>query len=118
LIWRRRKERGIRGQGYFVQAERVFTCEAVDCELELGIQKWEPPLPTRIGKKRRKGASQSNKLLSVCPTTRGKLKLLKMDRIKDYLLMEEEFVMNQERLKPQEDKNQEERTRVEDLRGT
>jgi 26S proteasome regulatory subunit T2 len=41
-----------------------------------------------------------------------------MDRIKDYLLMEEEFVMNQERLKPQEDKNQEERTRVDDLRGT
>lgn len=32
--------------------------------------------------------------------------------------MEEEFVVNQERLKPQEDKNQEERTRVDELRGT
>ena len=32
--------------------------------------------------------------------------------------MEEEFVVNQQRLKPQEDKNQEERTRVDDLRSS
>jgi len=32
--------------------------------------------------------------------------------------MEEEFVMNQELLKPQEEKSQEERTKVDDLRGT
>jgi 26S proteasome regulatory subunit T2 len=41
-----------------------------------------------------------------------------MDRIKDYLLLEEEFVQNQSRMKPQEEKNQEERSRVDDLRGT
>jgi 26S proteasome regulatory subunit T2 len=29
-----------------------------------------------------------------------------MERIKDYLLMEEEFIRNQERLKPQEEKNE------------
>jgi 26S proteasome regulatory subunit T2 len=44
--------------------------------------------------------------------------MLKMERIKDYLLMEEEFVVNQERLKPQEEKTQEERSKVDDLRGT
>jgi len=81
-------------------------------------KKWEPPLPTRVGKKRRKGPEAANKLPPVFPTTRCKLKLLKMDRIKDYLLMEEEFVINQERLKPQDDKHQEERSRVDDLRGT
>lgn len=32
--------------------------------------------------------------------------------------MEEEFIQNQERLKPQEEKNQEERTKVDDIRGT
>ena len=32
-----------------------------------------------------------------------------MERIKDYLLMEEEFIRNQERLKPQEERNEEER---------
>merc|ERR1712168_1578110 len=41
-----------------------------------------------------------------------------MDRIKDYLLMEEEFIQNQERLKPQEEKQEEERTKVDELRGT
>jgi len=32
--------------------------------------------------------------------------LLKLERVKDYLLMEEEFIQNQERLKPQEEKSQ------------
>ncbi|KAI9325883.1 P-loop containing nucleoside triphosphate hydrolase protein [Zopfochytrium polystomum] len=81
-------------------------------------KKWEPPLPTRVGKKKKKGPDASTKLPPVFPTTRCKLKLLKNERIKDYLLMEEEFVQNQERLKPQEEKNQEERSRVDELRGT
>jgi len=29
-----------------------------------------------------------------------------MERVKDYLLMEEEFIKNQERLKPQEEKQE------------
>jgi len=41
-----------------------------------------------------------------------------LERIKDWLLMEEEFVQNQEVLKPQEEKAQEERAKVEDLRGS
>ncbi|KDQ19257.1 hypothetical protein BOTBODRAFT_170378 [Botryobasidium botryosum FD-172 SS1] len=83
-------------------------------------KKWEPPLPTRVGKKKKRGPDASAKLPAVFPTTRCRLKLLKMERIKDYLLLEEEFVLNQERLKPEasEDKNEEERTRVDDLRGT
>jgi len=50
--------------------------------------------------------------------TRCRLKLLRMERIKDFLLLEEEFITNQERLKPQEERNQEERSRVDDLRGS
>jgi len=34
------------------------------------------------------------------PATNCKLRLLKLDRVKDYLLMEEEFVVGQECLKP------------------
>jgi 26S proteasome regulatory subunit T2 len=84
-------------------------------------KKWEPPLPTRVGKKKKRGPSSATKLPTVFPTTRCRLKLLKMERIKDYLLMEEEFVQNQERLKPEstrEEKNEEERTKVDDLRGS
>jgi 26S proteasome regulatory subunit T2 len=46
------------------------------------------------------------------------LRLLKLERIKDYLLMEEEFIQNQERLKPIEEKAQEERSKVDDIRGS
>lgn len=84
-------------------------------------KKWEPPVPTRVGKRKRRGADAASKLPPVFPTTRCRLKLLKMERIKDYLLLEEEFVQNQERLKPEaarEEKNEEDRTRVDDLRGT
>ena len=45
-------------------------------------------------------------LFTVTPHTRCRLKLLKLERIKDFLLMEEELIKNQERLKPQEQKNE------------
>uniref|UniRef100_A0A8C0MXD6 26S proteasome regulatory subunit 4 n=1 Tax=Canis lupus familiaris TaxID=9615 RepID=A0A8C0MXD6_CANLF len=40
------------------------------------------------------------------------------ERIKDYLLMEEEFIRNQEQMKPLKEKQEEERSTVDDLRGT
>jgi len=83
-------------------------------------KKYEPPVPTRVGKRRRKakGPDAAQKLPQVTPHQRCRLKLLKQERIKDYLLMEEEFIKNQERLKPQDEKNEEERSKVDDLRGT
>ena len=41
-----------------------------------------------------------------------RLRLLKLERVKDYLLMEEEFVKNQERLKPTDDSAQQELDKV------
>ncbi|XP_076463569.1 26S proteasome regulatory subunit 4 [Babylonia areolata] len=83
-------------------------------------RKYEPPIPTRVGKKKKKtrGPDAATKLPLVTPHTRCRLKLLKLERIKDYLLLEEEFIKNQERLKPQEEKQEEERTKVDELRGT
>lgn len=43
---------------------------------------------------------------------------MKLERVKDWLLMEEEFVANQERLKPQEERNEEDRSKIDDLRGS
>lgn len=40
------------------------------------------------------------------PHTQCRLKLLKLERIKDYLLMEEEFIRNQEQMKPLEEKQE------------
>jgi len=83
-------------------------------------KKYEAPVPTRVGKKKKrsKGPDAANKLPAVTPHTKCRLKLLKQERIKDYLLMEEEFIRNQERLKPQDEKNEEERSKVDELRGT
>ncbi|EEB96195.1 hypothetical protein MPER_04711, partial [Moniliophthora perniciosa FA553] len=84
-------------------------------------KKWEPPLPTRVGKKKRRGPSAASKLPPVYPTTRCRLRLYKLERIKDYLLLEEEFIQNQERLKPEstlEEKNEEDRSKVDDMRGS
>ncbi|CDH57869.1 26s proteasome subunit p45 [Lichtheimia corymbifera JMRC:FSU:9682] len=81
-------------------------------------KKWEPPAPTHVGRRKKRGPDTSSKLPPVYPNTRCRLKTLKMERIKDYLLLEEEFVQNQERLKPAEERDQEERTRVDDLRGS
>ncbi len=42
---------------------------------------------------------------AVYPTSKCKLRLLKLERIKDYLLMEQEFIQNQEIHKPREEQN-------------
>jgi 26S proteasome regulatory subunit T2 len=84
-------------------------------------KKWEPPVPTRVGRKKKKGPAASSKLPPIYPTTRCRLRLLKMERVKDYLLLEEEFIQNQERLKPEvttQDKHEEDRSKVDDLRGS
>lgn len=47
-----------------------------------------------------------------------RLRLLRQERVKDYLLMEQEFIQNQERLKPQDEKKEKERVKVDELRGT
>ncbi|KAI8523164.1 hypothetical protein RHMOL_Rhmol13G0052400 [Rhododendron molle] len=80
----------------------------------------QPAPPARVGRKQRKqkGPEAAARLPTVTPVTKCKLRLLKLERIKDYLLMEEEFVTNQERLKPQEEKTEEDRSKVDDLRGS
>eukprot|EP00452_MALV-II_sp_L67-6_P000202 gene202-201_t len=45
--------------------------------------------------------------------------MLKHERLKDYLMLEEEYVSNQEQLKPKDDSQQsEERDKLDELRGT
>jgi len=82
----------------------------------------QPPSRTR-GKGRRKprkGPDVASKLPNVTPHARCRLKLLKMERISDWLLMEDEFLKNINatlNLK-QEEKDDDEQSKVDDLRGT
>lgn len=99
--------------------------------------KYEPPPQptTRIGRRKRKaaGPNAAAKLPTVFPSARCKLRYLRMQRIHDHLLLEEEYVENQEQIRkakaasvPQPatndsdaaDRNADERGRVDDIRGT
>jgi 26S proteasome regulatory subunit T2 len=83
-------------------------------------EKWQPPKPSRIGKKRKKGKGPqaASKLPTVLPLSKCKLRLLRMERIKDFLLIEEEFLSNQETIKPREEKEEEEKNKLDELRGS
>jgi len=83
-------------------------------------KKWKPPVPSRVGKKRKKakGVDAAYKLPTVAPLTKCKLRLLKLERLQDFLLIEEEFLSNQEVVKPREEKEEEQVTQVEQLRGS
>ncbi|KAL4083890.1 hypothetical protein QTP88_029206 [Uroleucon formosanum] len=81
--------------------------------------RYKPPIPPRTCKKKRiTGPEAASKLPEVCPHSKCRLKLLKLERIKDYLLMEEEFIINQKKLKPQDAKNDKDLSKIDDLRGS
>lgn len=82
-------------------------------------KKFERLPPTRVGKKKiKRGPAPSSRTPTVTPHTKCHLRLLKQERIKDYLLIEQEFIENQEQFRPQEEKTQEERIKVDELRGS
>ncbi|MCJ1306862.1 ATPase of 26S proteasome regulatory subunit 4 [Agyrium rufum] len=102
--------------------------------------KYEPPPQptTRIGRKKKRsaGPNASAKLPTVYPTSRCKLKYLRLQRVHDHLLLEEEYVENQEAIRKAKaaknptpassaggdaealDRNADERSRVDDMRGS
>ena len=78
-----------------------------------------PSASTRHGRrKRRKGPSGLSKTPTIVPTSKCKLRMLKLDRVKDFLLLEQEFIKNHEVFKPHEERDQEEREKLEELRGS
>ncbi len=85
-------------------------------------KKYEPPAPPpRVGRKQKRRDAQGGvgaRMPTITPSAKCKLRLLKLERVKDYLLMEEEFVKNQELLKPHEERNEEDRSKVGCGRGT
>ncbi|KAL3909509.1 MAG: hypothetical protein SGILL_008062, partial [Bacillariaceae sp.] len=90
-----------------------------DGEKKKKKKRFEPRPANRQGRRRRrKGPSGVNKIPVIVPTSKCKLRLLKLERVKDYLLMEQEFIRNHEVFKPHEERDQEEREKLEELRGS
>lgn len=84
--------------------------------------KWQPPKANRVGRRARKRQGQtaaaSNRLPVVAPLSKCRLRQLRLERIKDLLMLEEEFLINQEAVKPREEAEAAARTQVDQLRGT
>ena len=106
------------GQGGGPPPERDPEKEKAERERRKKAYAPRPPLHTGRRRRRNRGTGTSGKLPKVYPTSKCKLRLLKLERIKDYLLMEQEFIRNQEVFKPHEEKDKEERDKMEDIRGS
>ena len=72
-----------------------------------------------MGKKlKKKGIDGATRLPDVAPASKCLLRKLKLERVKDWLLMEEEFVTNQERIKPHTERAADDQSKVDELRGS
>jgi len=82
-------------------------------------KRFEPrPRTTGQRRKRRNQKTGIQKIPTVLPSSKCKLRMMKLERIKDFLLMEQEFIRNHEVFKPREERDQEEREKLEELRGS
>mmetsp|Transcript_21856 Transcript_21856/g.49498 ORF Transcript_21856/g.49498 Transcript_21856/m.49498 type:complete len:449 (+) Transcript_21856:207-1553(+) len=82
-------------------------------------KRFEPrPRTTGQRRKRRTGPTGIQRIPTVVPSSKCKLRMMKLERIKDFLLMEQEFIRNHEVFKPREERDQEEREKLEELRGS
>ena len=78
------------------------------------------PVRVQLGKKRKKkkGVDVASKLPTITPNTKCLLRMRKFERVKDYLLMEKEYIQNK-KVNIKEDENaEEEKNLIENLRGT
>ena len=83
------------------------------------FKKPEPSL-LNLGKKKKKkkGVEVASKLPTITPNTKCLLRMRKFERIKDYLLMEEEYINNQKENKEEDAKKEEEKNMLDRLRGS
>ena len=84
-------------------------------------KRWEPPAATSIGKKKKKrGPEGATRVPKILPNKACKLKQLRLERVKDYLTIEEEFlnaVTKDEEPGHADSHLETELKKVEDLRG-
>ena len=84
------------------------------------FKKPEPSL-VHLGKKKKKkkGVEAASKLPTIVPATKCLLRMRKAERIKDYLLMEDEYIKTQiANKKPESAKDEEEKNAIDLIRGS
>ena len=91
-----------------------------DKDTEKKIVKKPELMNMQLGKKRKKkkGVDIASKLPTITPNTKCLLRLRKYERIKDYLLMEKEYIQNKKGNIKEDENAEEEKNLIETLRGT
>jgi 26S proteasome regulatory subunit T2 len=91
-----------------------------DKDEEKKISKKPDVMNMQLGKKRKKkkGVDIASKLPTITPNTKCLLRLRKYERIKDYLLMEKEYIQNKKGNIKEDENAEEEKNLIETLRGT
>merc|ERR1712190_649467 len=76
--------------------------------------------PSHFGRKKKKtkGSLGAQKLPTILPNGKCRLRLLKHERVMDYLKMEQEFIGTQQAVKPVEDKDNDEKSKLDEIRGS
>ena len=85
---------------------------------EKKVKKPETSLVLGKKKKKKKGVDVASKLPAVTPNSKCLLRLRKFERIKDYLLMEKEYIQNKKVNVKEDESAEEEKNLIETLRGT
>ena len=91
-----------------------------DKDAEKKIVKKPELMNMQLGKKRKKkkGVDIASKLPTITPNTKCLLRLRKYERIKDYLLMEKEYIQNKKGNIKEDENAEEEKNLIETLRGS
>ena len=89
-----------------------------DDEDKKQIKKQEP-VKLLLGKKKKKkkGVDIASKLPTITPNTKCLLRMRKFERVKDYLLMEKEYIQNKKVNIKEDESAEEEKNMIESLRG-
>jgi 26S proteasome regulatory subunit T2 len=69
-------------------------------------------------KKKKKGLDLASKLPNISPNSKCLMRMRKLERVKDYLMMEEDYVKSQKTEKSEDKAKEEEKSLLEILRGT
>ena len=91
-----------------------------DKDEEKKISKKPDVMNMQLGKKRKKkkGVDIASKLPTITPNTKCLLRLRNYERIKDYLLMEKEYIQNKKGNIKEDENAEEEKNLIETLRGS
>lgn len=74
--------------------------------------------PNRLNQLKVQRSAKASQLPTITPNSKCNLRLLKMERMKDFLIMEEEFIQNCETLQTREQAQEDQRQQLEEIRGT